>query len=132
MIVDKRFNYDSFSKDDDNCLGCVSLRYYDEVDPNRSHPLCINFWVECNNEKFLGGASREGVCDLFKRHENDRLKGEIDKERAKDNAEKERANLINIFDVLKIIESERPENIDDTKGNLLIERLKADVSKLRG
>ena len=132
MVVDKRVNYNSLSKDDDNCLGCIDLRYYDEVDPNRSHPLCINFWVESKGKKFFGGSSKCGVCDLFKNHKDDKPKGELDKEKNKGNVEKERANLINIFDVLKIIESERPENIDDTRGNLLIERLKLEVSRLKG
>lgn len=132
MIVDRRANYDSMSQDEDKCINCIHLRYYEDVDPNKTHALCIHFWVETGKDKFLGGVSKEGVCDLFKKDKNDSPKGEADIERAKNNTEKERANLINIFDVLKIIEVERPEDIDDTRGNLLIERLKKEVTKLRG
>lgn len=132
MIIDKRVNYDSTSRDDDNCTSCIYLTFYDVTGPNEKLKYCKHFGVEFKGQKYLGGISNEGVCDLFKRDENDRPKGEIDKERAKEMAEKERLNMINIFDVLRIIERERPEDIDDTKGNLLIDKMKKEVTKLRG
>ena len=132
MITDKRINYSSLSDDDDNCLSCIFQTYYNKIDPNKFNPLCIKFWVEHKETKFLGGVSKVGVCDSFRKNKNDKPKGETNKNRAKEMAELEKANAINIFDVLRIIENERPENVDDTKGNLLIERMKKEVSKLRG